>query len=300
MSENLDFLRLEIFMREPFVELKNETGANFFANGMTSSQPYFMLHTHSVIEILYFYSGIHRVVCDNIDYVAHPGDMLLIRSYTSHEIFKESDSDTLHYVLQISPAFLLTMADSEASTSYLIALSFSNNNSKCLWTKEDCEKLGLDKIFANLIKEKGNVGYCYDLVRHALSAQIISIILRDSVSGDVTVNESEELKRRIYDSMLYIQRHYNEDISAEECAKNVSLSLYYFSRSFKTIAGRSFKKYLNFVRITHAKQLLASTDKPITEIATECGFNSVSHFIVTYKELENTTPLAYRKRSLIK
>ncbi len=282
-------------MKEAFVELKNETGVNFFSNCLRTDRPNFMLHTHSVIEILYFLEGVHRVVLDNVDYIAHPGDMLLIRSYTAHELFKESDEECRHWVLQIAPAFLLAMADTDASASYLLSLSFSNNDSKCLWSKEECERFGLDRIFLRLIEEREDMGYCYDLIKNAYTAQIISTVLRDAEGGGARADESEELKRRIYDTMLYIQRNYAEDITAEQCAKNVSLSLYYFSRSFKAIAGRSFKKYLNFVRIIHAKQLLASTDMPITEIATECGFNSVSHFIVTYKELQNTTPLAYRK-----
>ncbi len=282
-------------MREPFVELKNETGCNFFRNSLDDKRPHFMLHTHSVIEILYFAEGVHRVVCDNIDHIAEPGDMLLIRSYTAHELFKEEKDFCLHYVLQISPAFLLAMAASDASASYLLALSFSNNDSKCLWKKEECDRLGLTELFSRLITERENISYCYDLARASLAAQITSIILRDTIDAGINSGESEELKRRIYDSMLYIQRNFAEDITAEDLAKNVSLSLYYFSRSFKAIAGKSFKEYLNFVRITRSKQLLASTDKPITEIATECGFNSVSHFIVTYKKLQNTTPLAYRK-----
>lgn len=282
-------------MKEPFVELKNETGCNFFSNFLDDRHPHFMLHTHSAIEILYFTAGVHRVFCDNVNYVAEPGDMLVIRSYTAHELFQEGKEFCFHYVLQISPAFLLSLANSDTSASYLLDLSFSNNDSNCLWKKKECDSLGLTKLFEKLIEEGQNINYCYDLVKASCAAQIISTILRDTQKNNIHSIESEELKRRIYDTMLYIQRNFSEDISAEDLAKNVSLSFYYFSRSFKAIAGRSFKKYLNFVRITHAKQLLASTDMPITEIATNCGFNSVSHFIVTYKELENTTPLAYRK-----
>ena len=283
-------------MSKAFVEPRNEIGVNFFTNRLTDRRPNFMLHIHSVIEILYFTEGIHHIVCDGVDYTAEPGDVLLIRSFTAHELFKGGKDNTMHYVLQVSPAYLLALADSDTSASYMLALSLSNNNSKCLWKKDECERLGLDKVFAKLIEERQNMEYCYDLVRNFLAAQIIATLLRDTSNDSVSIEESEELKRRIYDTMLYIQRNFAEDITAEECAANVSLSLYYFSRSFKAVSGQSFKKYLNFVRITHAKQLLASTDKPITEIATDCGFNSVSHFIVTYKKSQNTTPLAFRKK----
>lgn len=295
MFKNLDFLRSEFFMKEPFVELKGETGIHFYTNHLDEFRPHFMLHTHSVIEILYFTTGIHKVICNNNEHIAHPGDVLLVRSFVPHELFAVDNQQCDHYVLQIPPSSVLCLADSFTSASYLLALSFSNSDSKCLWTREECDKNGLTEQFLRLIEERKVSGYCYDIVRNACSAQILCAMLRDTRSEFTISGEKEELKRRIYDTIVFIQRHFAEDITAEECAKNVSLSLYYFSRSFKTVTGRTFKEYLNLVRIYHANQLLSSTDKPITEIATDCGFNSVSHFIVTYKKSQNTTPLAYRK-----
>ena len=286
-------------MKTAVLEKKNDFGSTFFTNVLTKERPHFMLHFHAIIEILYITKGKHRIVCDNNEFFAEEGDVILIRSYSSHELYS-ADKFCEHYVLQIAPSVIISNADSNYSSSYLLSLSYSSRNSKCLWKRRECEALGLDATFKKMISEREKQSQCYDLIKNAYSMEILGTILRDLGNESAMNDVKEDLKRRIYDSMLYIQRHYNEDISAEECAKNVSLSLYYFSRSFKTIAGRSFKKYLNFVRITHAKQLLVSTDKPITESATECGFNSVSHFIVTYKNLENTTPLSYRKSSLIK
>lgn len=284
-------------MGEPFVERKGETGIAFYTNSLNKNRPHFMLHTHSVIEILYFTSGVHRVICNNNEYIAHPGDALLVRAFVAHELFAVDGLQCDHYVLQISPSAVLCLADSFTSASYLLALSFSNSDAKCLWTREECDKNGLTDCFTRLIEERKVSGYCYDIARNAYSAQILCAMLRDARDDSVKSGEKEELKRRIYDTIVFIQRNFSEDITAEQCAQNVSLSFYYFSRSFKAVTGRTFKEYLNLVRIFHANQLLATTDKPITEIATDCGFNSVSHFIVTYKKSQKTTPLAYRKAS---
>ena len=296
MFKNLDFLRLESFMKNVVLEKKNDFGANFFTNTLTSKHPHFMIHLHAIIEILYIDEGRHRIVCDNTEYIAEKGDMLLIRSHSSHELYS-ADEHCMHYVLQIAPSLVMGVADSGFSSSYLLSLSFSSHNNKCLWKRQECEALGLDKIFERLIAEHSSKKPCYDLIVNAYSVEILATILRDIGNEPILKDEKEDLKRRIYDTTLYIHRNFADDISAEECAKNVSLSLYYFSRNFKALTGHSFKEYLNIVRIANANRLLISTDLPITEIATKCGFNSTSHFIVTYKNQQNTTPLAFRKKN---
>ena len=288
---------METFMKNAVLEKKNDFGSNFFTNVLTKERPHFMLHFHAIIEILYIVEGRHRIVCDNVEYFAEAGDMLLIRSFSSHELYL-ADNFCRHYVLQIAPALVMSIADTKYSSSYLLSLSFSSRNSKCLWRREECEALGLGKIFDKLINERENRNACYDLVVNASSIEILVNILRSLDDSPVLNDEKEDLKRRIYDTTLFIHRNFGEDISADECANNVSLSLYYFSRSFKALTGHSFKEYLNTVRITNANRMLASTDKPITEIATLCGFNSTSHFIVTYKKLQGITPLAYRKSTV--
>jgi len=72
------------------------------------------------------------------------------------------------------------------------------------------------------------------------------------------------------------------------------MSYSYFSRCFYRITGKSFKEYLNLTRINRAEKAILTTDKSVTEIAGDCGFNSVSYFISTYKKLKGVTPLSLR------
>jgi len=72
------------------------------------------------------------------------------------------------------------------------------------------------------------------------------------------------------------------------------MSYSYFSRIWKRIVRRSFREYLNEVRVSHAEHLLKTTSLPVTQIALECGYNNVSYFIAVYKELKGITPLSCR------
>ena len=48
------------------------------------------------------------------------------------------------------------------------------------------------------------------------------------------------------------------------------------------------------VRLEHAIVLLSNTDKPIDEIAYECGFKSTSYFSYAFKKEFLVSPLKYR------
>jgi AraC-like DNA-binding protein len=70
----------------------------------------------------------------------------------------------------------------------------------------------------------------------------------------------------------------------------MGLSYSYFSRSFKRVMGMSFKKYLNMIRVNRAEQMLITGDHSVSEVAIECGYNSISYFISVYRSLKGTTP----------
>ena len=77
---------------------------------------------------------------------------------------------------------------------------------------------------------------------------------------------------------------------ADECG----LSYSYLSRVFKRVMKKSFSEYVNYIRITEAQRLLASTEKSITEIAQDVGFSTASYFIDTFKKQVHVTPSKFR------
>ena len=61
------------------------------------------------------------------------------------------------------------------------------------------------------------------------------------------------------------------------------------------MTGRTPIEYLKIYRIEKASKKLLNTDEAVTDIAFSCGFNDLSYFIKTFKELKNITPAQYRK-----
>jgi len=66
--------------------------------------------------------------------------------------------------------------------------------------------------------------------------------------------------------------------------------MFYFSRIFKDISGMNYKTYLNLVRFNKAEIMIKTSNKPITDIAFECGFTSIRTFNRVYKGIKGDIP----------
>ena len=103
-----------------------------------------------------------------------------------------------------------------------------------------------------------------------------------------------DTRERIGKAIVFMSKHYKEDISIQKIAESAFFSPYHFSRLFKKQFGISCYKYLTNLRITKAKELLKDTEMLITNICYEVGFNDLTHFERTFNREEGLTPSAFR------
>jgi AraC family transcriptional regulator len=83
-------------------------------------------------------------------------------------------------------------------------------------------------------------------------------------------------------------------IALRSIAKEVRMSYFHFSRSFKQSMGMSPTGYIAERRIEHAKRLMQDTDIPIAEIALRSGFSSQSHFTTSFRRFAGVSPRSFR------
>lgn len=92
-----------------------------------------------------------------------------------------------------------------------------------------------------------------------------------------------------------METHFVYNLKLEEYAKLSGRSISTFNREFRRIYGTTPSKWLKSRRLEYATFLLTTTDLNINQITLECGFKNTSHFIKTFRETFNCTPLQYRK-----
>ncbi len=93
----------------------------------------------------------------------------------------------------------------------------------------------------------------------------------------------------------YVFQNVQLGINLDDAAKIVCMEPSSFCRYFKKKTNQTFMEYVKSVRIGIAAKLLAETDKQITQICYECGYNNLANFNHYFKLVMKKTPSEYRK-----
>lgn len=94
----------------------------------------------------------------------------------------------------------------------------------------------------------------------------------------------------------YMIAHAHETLPLKRIAEAVNLHPSYASALFRQAYGMTPTAYLAQARIAHAQRLLLMSDLSVTEIAFECGFQSVSRFYQAFEQNCGMPPGRYRAR----
>jgi len=92
----------------------------------------------------------------------------------------------------------------------------------------------------------------------------------------------------------YMLANFDKNIGLQQLAEHCCVSLFHFSRIFKSVMKLTPHRYLAEIRLNHARVLLENTKSPVTQIALQCGYNSVEHFATAFKKRFETTPSEIR------
>lgn len=157
------------------------------------------------------------------------------------------------------------------------------------------------RIFEDLIPEVDNHWYGREVVLRSLVNELaVHLVRRFAPSATQSYQYTLEQTKARYQArkaIQYLDDTFNEQFNLDQLAAASELSKYHLSRVFKRATGLTPHTYFQMLRVEKAKRLLASTKKPISEIADHLGFSHQSHLTNVFKKLTATTPNAYRLES---
>ena len=97
-------------------------------------------------------------------------------------------------------------------------------------------------------------------------------------------------------ALAYVEAHFTEEISMEDVAAAAFLSPAHFREVFSQVMGQPPRDYLRHLRVERARTLLATTDRPITEIGLASGLGESSYFARVFRAAMGLTPSEYRRQ----
>ena len=283
---------------ETIVEAPREFGkeAEFLIQSVPANTVSCRANLHNAIELLYVKQGSYTVTLDGTDYEIFPGDLILFCSNTPHHAISGDESENSYYVIKLPPSFLMELSGREKMAEYVMRFAINRPENKFLWRCEELVDTKILRALDALIYEFEAQGYAYEAAIKLNIASLLLEIMRECPKENQI--KHPEVAELVYSAMNYVRKHYSEDVNEQELARSLGVSYSYFSRSFKQITGMSFKKYLNRIRTSRAERLLLTTQKSVTEVATDCGYNNVSYFINVYRSTKGKTPYETKKNKM--
>ena len=110
-------------------------------------------------------------------------------------------------------------------------------------------------------------------------------------------NYSASSQARLQLMMQYIHQDFAYNISLSDIADQAKVSKSTALNLFHRYLGISPVTYLVNYRLQEAAKLLASTEKKVTVISKDTGFDSVDYFCKAFKKYYKLTPTEYRKKA---
>lgn len=249
-------------------------------------------HYHPELELVYINGGSgKRQIGSHVSYYSD-GDLILIGSNLPHCGFTDKlTGNKSETVVQMKLDFLgndfFNIPEMKKVQNIFEickgGIAFSGSTKKKIGEKIEILEYQTDfqrlLSILNILNELGN-------------SSEFKLLNAEGFSMEASVKDND----RINLVFNFVKTNFKEEITLEEIADMVSMTVPSFCRYFKKITKKTFVQFVNEYRLVHASKLLAEKPMSITDVCFESGFNNFSHFNKSFKTFTGQNPSEYRNQ----
>jgi len=250
-------------------------------------------HYHPEVELTLIRSGSgHRLIGDNLASFG-PGDLVLIGANLPHSYFPGPDSQKEH-------------KDAEAVVVQFptgMAGGFLFQAPECRGIVKLLQRAERGLHFSPSLRASvdENLGSLSELNGPQRLARLLEILgeLADRravplSSGGFTPSLNVAQAERLERGCRWIADNFRSPITLGEVSRHVHMTPPAFSRFFRLATNRTFVHFVNELRVGYACRLLLESDRKVTEVAFESGFENLSNFNRRFRALRGRSPKEFR------
>lgn len=237
----------------------------------------------------------HMTFCsENRRYELHEGDAVFIPPYTVHNAVKGGNAPCTYSAVVFSAEWLWgnsTLAHNE----YTHSIYANRYDCTVILHPEDNRNRLLLNNLGNLHRFMDATVNTYELYLRGLLMMCFQELYSYHFSTLTPDDKTTSAVREIRHTLEYIHNHFREDLSLQQLASVSGYSTSHFEHTFKHITGNSPFEYITRIRIINASEELKNTNKKITDIAAENGYDNISYFNRSFKKIMGLAPGAFRR-----
>lgn len=236
-------------------------------------------HSHNDFQMIAFVSGTLRFSANGESFFGAPGGVLLLPPQLRHSWgVVEAGSTVQIRFIPVFGAEYLELRPLLVPSACLVHLPL----------------LQLRKLQRKINTEQDRLAPAANVMINAVLLEFLANTLRcfSHENQNITSASSEGITKVVY----HLRANYRKKISLQEMASMACLGISQFSVLFRRQTGKSPTAFLIGVRLRKAMEMIFSSDLKMHEIASRCGFESVSYFNRQFHAVYGMTPLAYRRK----
>lgn len=267
------------------IQYPHVDGLRLFINTVYYRTP----HLHSEWELIWVLENSLSVNCGENNYLVAPGQMILFNPDEPHEI-QRTETGCTFACMQVSP--------------HLLPVSHYLYLDDCLIDRhlpsEEMQKLKeqfMDVLQMYLRQEKQYALYCVAqscMMFYRLFSYMPNRELEEAQASNMD-KRSSLLKRLV----AFVDDNYTDKIRLSDFAKVEGYTVGYLSHYIKRGMAQTFQEYVNSVRLSCARNLIAAGEKRMLDICMESGFSDYRYFCKAFRKQYNMTPEEYRRNGCV-
>ena len=254
---------------------------------------YELLHQHNEIQISHIVSGSGTLIVGDTICSFTKGDTIILGSNLPH-VFRsnlvQNEECYMKTIFFTPHSFGADFFNIEELKSLQTFFSKSENGFKTRSKQSE-----ISSFFKRLF-------YVSKLERFIVFLQLLNTVNQatyEHLSDFIIYKKYNDVEgKRMSAVFEYTMSHFNKEISLSTIAREAAMTKNAFCKYFKKRTNKTYITFLNELRIEEScKKLKNETEKQISTIAEQCGFQNISNFNRKFKQQKGITPRAFRKKS---
>lgn len=246
------------------------------------------LHYHDYYELVIFEEGDIKYICEDCVYYPEYGDIILVPPGNFHmSVINCERTNYKRHVFYLYPSAFDAIGHS-ALTSFL---SRTSNGGILEFTSPEMRQNFTDLQSRLKTTLAGSPSPIEEALVLSYIIQIFYLLSQENCRPKKGISS---LPENILMLQRYIDRNFSEISSVSQVADHFFYSREYISRLFRKYFDTTISDYIMKRRIVKSQSLIIE-GRPMTDIAYEVGFGSLSTFIRAFRSVTNMTPSEYRK-----
>lgn len=250
------------------------------------------MHCHPFLEIICIIKGELEIIIDYKKYIVPSGNIIFINTNTPHKILLGNSADLCFYDCIFLPELLYMFENSFIGTVPFIWFSAKKQN-QFSFTEFNSEN-EIKEIVSELYEIFITRPYGYEFLLHSKVLSLcIPLIENQLPTTNINLHKSSEKDLFMIKQILdYIDKNYT--LSSANISTHFSVSPA-LKTLFKAVTDYTIFEYAEYVKLAHAKVLLAKNIHSVTEIALHLGYSNSAYFSKRFKSFTKMTPSEFRR-----